>query len=37
LRAAQSETDAQLKRTGERLDIVIAMFERHLQEDHGVS
>ena len=44
LRAAQSETDAQLKRTdaqpertGERLDVVIAMFERHLQEDHGVS
>lgn len=42
LRAAQAATDAQLKRTdvqlertGERLDIVIAMFERHLREDHG--
>lgn len=42
LRAAQARTDQQLMelgeastRTGERLDIVVNMFERHLREDHG--
>ena len=43
LTAAQARTDEQLKRleeaserTGERLDIVVTMFERHLREDHGI-
>ena len=43
LAAAQEKTDEQLKqtdeqskRTGDRLDIVVNMFERHLREDHGI-
>jgi hypothetical protein len=43
LKAAQAKTDEHLtrleemsERTGERLDIVVNMFERHLREDHGI-
>lgn len=36
LRGAQAATDVQLRRTDERLDIVIALFERHLRADHGI-
>ena len=36
LTASQARTDEQLNRTGERLDVVVNMFERHLREDHGI-
>ncbi len=39
MRAAQAKANEewkeQWKRSGERLDIVVNMFERHLREDHG--
>jgi len=36
LRAAQAKTDEQMRLSGERLDVVVNMFERHLREDHGI-
>lgn len=40
MQAAQAKADEewkeQWKQSGERLDIVVNMFERHLREDHGV-
>ena len=39
MQAAQAKADEewkeQWKQSGERLDIVVNMFERHLREDHG--